>query len=321
MELSQPLVEQIVTRANDGFEDLVRSTKGARYCRRAILLASTPPDPERLAQFSDSGAPSSLDFDGVNFKACGTRRRTLCEPRSRVYQADARSLIRAEVFGGKTVPETVQEHPVVFATLTAPSFGSVHRASKANQDLGPCHPAKDGTCPHGHKLGCWARHDQDDEIVGGPLCEECYDLAGAVIWNAASTWLWRRTTIYLRRALAKIVGMTTAELSQQVRISYVKVIEYQRRGLIHLHVVIRLDDATDYVCKHSTYPHHGRARGTRSSHGSGHRLVRSRSRRGSAHDCVGISDRYACCGRHITWCSRQLHRQVCHQIGDGLKVL
>jgi hypothetical protein len=35
-------------------------------------------------------------------------------------------LIRAGVAGGKTVPETVADNPLVFATVTAPSFGHVH---------------------------------------------------------------------------------------------------------------------------------------------------------------------------------------------------
>ncbi len=35
-------------------------------------------------------------------------------------------LIRAGVADGKGVPETVADNPLVFATLTAPSFGAVH---------------------------------------------------------------------------------------------------------------------------------------------------------------------------------------------------
>ena len=35
-------------------------------------------------------------------------------------------LIRAGVAGGKTVPASVAENPLVFATVTAPSFGPVH---------------------------------------------------------------------------------------------------------------------------------------------------------------------------------------------------
>ena len=66
---------------------------------------------------------------------------------------------------------------------------------------------------------------------------------GAVVWNNALGELWRRTTIYLPRALARLTGMTQKALRELVRVSYVKVAEYQRRGLVHLHVVIRLDRA------------------------------------------------------------------------------
>ena len=86
-------------------------------------------------------------------------------------------------------------------------------------------------------------HDEDDLCLGEPLCRECFDHHGAVVWNNALSELWRRTTIYLPRALARLTGMTQKALRGLVRTSYVKVAEYQRRGLVHLHVVIRLDRA------------------------------------------------------------------------------
>jgi replication initiator protein RepSA len=62
-----------------------------------------------------------------------------------------------------------------------------------------------------------------------------------VIWNNLLGELWRRTTIYLPRKLAALTNMTQQRLREQVRVSYVKVSEYQRRGLVHLHPIIRLD--------------------------------------------------------------------------------
>jgi Replication initiator protein, pSAM2 len=47
-------------------------------------------------------------------------------------------------------------------------------------------------------------------------------------------------------ALARIMG--ERELRQLVRISYAKVAEFQRRGAVHFHAVIRLDAATDGRC-------------------------------------------------------------------------
>ena len=43
--------------------------------------------------------------------------------------------------------------------------------------------------------------------------------------------------------LARHVGLTQKRLGELVRVAYVKVAEYQRRGLVHLHVVARLDRA------------------------------------------------------------------------------
>jgi hypothetical protein len=73
------------------------------------------------------------------------------------------------------------------------------------------------------------------------LCPDCFDYEGAVIWNNLLGELWRRSAIYLPRKLAKHAGITHKRLHEQVRVSYVKVAEYQHRGLVHLHAVIRLD--------------------------------------------------------------------------------
>jgi hypothetical protein len=69
-----------------------------------------------------------------------------------------------------------------------------------------------------------------------------------VLWNALAPELWRRTTIAIQRALGRLVGLQEGELRRLVRISYAKVAEFQRRGAIHFHAVIRLDAATDCRC-------------------------------------------------------------------------
>src|SRR6266542_3814400 len=191
---------------------------------------------------------TSSEPDGVLLKACGTRRAARCQPCAEVYQADAYQLVKAGVAGGKGVPETVASHPRVFATFTAPSFGRVHIRRERGGSLYPCHAARLGEhCPHGRRLACWHKHDQGDVSLGTPLCPECYDYTADVVWNALAPILWRRTTIYLRRALARLSGRTTANLAREVRVSYVKVAEYQARGTIHYHAVIRLDGVSDGV--------------------------------------------------------------------------
>ena len=69
-----------------------------------------------------------------------------------------------------------------------------------------------------------------------------------MLWNALAPELWRRTTIAIQRALGRLVGLQEGELRRLVRISYAKVAEFQRRGAIHFHAVIRLDAATDCRC-------------------------------------------------------------------------
>ncbi len=63
---------------------------------------------------------------GVLPIACKTRCASRCPPCAEVYRADTYQLIRAGLTGGKGIPATVAQHPCVFATLTAPSFGPVH---------------------------------------------------------------------------------------------------------------------------------------------------------------------------------------------------
>jgi len=61
------------------------------------------------------------------------------------------------------------------------------------------------------------------------------------LFNATAPEMWRRFTITLRRSLARQAGLTSKALAAQVRISFAKVAEYQRRGVVHFHAIIRLD--------------------------------------------------------------------------------
>jgi hypothetical protein len=73
------------------------------------------------------------------------------------------------------------------------------------------------------------------------MCGDCYDYASAVLFNAYAADLWRRFTTYLPRRLAWLAGVTQKMLHGQLRIRFVKVAEYQARGIVHFHAVIRLD--------------------------------------------------------------------------------
>jgi hypothetical protein len=171
---------------------------------------------------------------------CRNRRESVCLPCSLLHNGDSFAIVRAGLSGGKGVPQSVATHPRVFGTVTAPSLGLVHTARGGRL----CRPRRDRpVCPHGRALSCNARHAPGDLAVGAPLCPDCYDYARAVIWNASAGKLWHIYIDRLRRELAKAAGTRreSAELSRQVRLSYVKVAEFQRRGSVHFHAVIRLD--------------------------------------------------------------------------------
>ena len=177
---------------------------------------------------------------GVTYVRCGNRRASVCPSCSRVFAADMFHLIRAGVVGGKTVPESVAENPLVFATVTAPSFGIVH----GRRDHGRrCRPATRGpsACAHGRSRTCRVAHTDEDELLGQPLCRDCYDYASHVVWQWQAPDLWRRFTISLRRLAAKSLGVPATRLDEVATVQYAKVAEYQRRGAVHFHALIRLD--------------------------------------------------------------------------------
>ncbi|MEW9533216.1 replication initiator [Microbispora sp. NPDC049125] len=192
---------------------------------------------EALHSYRTANEPS-----GHLLIACGNRRASVCPACSEVYRADTYQLIRAGLSGGKGVPEQVSEHPRVFATLTAPSFGPVHTVRERNGKTLRCRPRKNaGTCPHGNPMGCPEVHNTGDQLLGQPICPQCYDYPGAVLWQAHAGLLWHRFTLGLRREMAKLAGISRTSFTRQVRLSFAKVAEYQRRGLVHFHTVIRLD--------------------------------------------------------------------------------
>jgi hypothetical protein len=90
-------------------------------------------------------------------------------------------------------------------------------------------------------MSCPDRHARDDARLGEPLCPDCYDYTGSVLFNACAPELWRRFTITLRRTLARHAGLTSKAFTAQARLSYAKVAEYQHRGVVHFHAIIRLD--------------------------------------------------------------------------------
>jgi hypothetical protein len=217
-----------------------------RHCSHPVRLAGSSETidaatGEVLASYSSSSEP-----DGVTYVRCGNRRASVCRSCSHEYKGDVWHVLMAGAAGGmKDVPATVASHPLVFATFTAPSFGLVHAAKKPGRPGSRrCLPRSGDrrqVCPHGRPRWCMATHDHIDPVAGQPLCVECYDYAGHLVWQWWAPELWRRFTITLKRRLAAHLGLTETAAKGRVRVQFAKVAEFQRRGVIHFHALIRLD--------------------------------------------------------------------------------
>ncbi|MGW3355618.1 replication initiator [Streptomyces bungoensis] len=232
--------------------------------RDAIRLAQDPKLPRLLEQITATGgcahpvhlSGSTTIVDGTTGEIlrhydtrdepgerllvrCRNRRATICPACSRLHAGDTYHLVRAGLLGGKNVPDAIRHRPRLFVTLTAPSFGAVHRSSEL------CRPRRDGgTCEHGRPLSCGLVHAQDEPSVGQPLCPDCYDYTAHVLWHAHASKLWDRFVIDVRRRLASSVGLVQSRFAQHARLSFARVAEYQRRAAVHVHAVVRLDGPT-----------------------------------------------------------------------------
>jgi hypothetical protein len=254
-ELVPGVLGEVIDRAGPGYDRWAEQVAATGYCAHPVRLRGTvehadPQSGEVRIVYSTDREP-----DATLLKACGNRRASVCPSCSATYQADSFHLLAAGLRGGKGLPKRVARHPRLFVTFTAPSFGPVHSRRAQGLLVFPCHPYRQGhTCPHGKRKGCWQRHDENDPRLGEPLCVRCYQAGAQVLWNALAGRLWSRTTIYLYRTLAKAAGMTEAELRRLVRISFAKVAEYQKRGAVHFHAVIRLDARTACGCPACVLP-------------------------------------------------------------------
>ncbi|MDH6139593.1 hypothetical protein P3T35_001593 [Kitasatospora sp. GP30] len=231
--------DMVRTASAPGFTRWLEQVHGVGGCAEPVYLSGHTATVD-AATGEILSAYSTADEPGERLAVrCGNRRVTRCPACSRLYQGDTFHLVRAGLTGGKGLPETVSGHPRLFVTLTAPSFGRVHRATTDGE---LCRSRRSASrCQHGQPTGCAAVHAADDPLVGSPLCPACYDYPGQVLWQAHAGRLWNRFTDQTRRAVATAVGVPRAQLRQHVIVSFAKVAEYQKRGAVHFHAVVRLD--------------------------------------------------------------------------------
>ncbi|MCA4727159.1 replication initiator [Mycolicibacterium fortuitum] len=229
------VVEQMVRRAASmGYESWWRRAESVGFCAHPIQLVGADEYGRQRAVWT----------------RCNNRRAHICPSCSDLYARDTWQLVHAGAAGGHHgMPTAVADHPQVFVTLTAPSFGAVHAAtSGVDRKPGTCreHHRVGGyrRCPHGKALWCSATHDHGDDLVGQPLCEECYDYVGHVLFTWHLPELWRRFTITLRRTLRKDLKAAGVD-PDGVRVSFIKIVELQARAVPHIHALVRVDPHDD----------------------------------------------------------------------------
>jgi hypothetical protein len=216
--------------ASPGFETWWNKAESAGFCANPIRLLGA----------------DSFGREHRVWTRCNNRRAVACPSCSDLYARDTWQLVHAGLHGGHhDVPSTIAEHPQVFVTLTAPSFGAVHtmRDHGNRGSSRRCHdPASrpHRRCQHGKPLWCSSIHGEGEDRVGQPLCLDCYDYVGHILFAWHAPELWRRFTINLRRFVSRHLR-AMGESPTAVRINFVKVVEMQRRAIPHFHAVIRLD--------------------------------------------------------------------------------
>lgn len=239
-ELSEQTAGQVTGMlGTSGFDAWTEALDRVGNCARPVRLRGRSETVDTTTGEIVSTYSSEDEPLGVTHVRCGNRRASVCPSCSRMYAADMFHLIRAGAIGGKTVPESVAENPLVFATVTAPSFGTVH----GRRDRRRCHPHARGEscCEHGRPRTCHLRHTDDEPMLGHPICADCYDYDSHVIWQWQAPDLWRRFTITLRRLVARSLSVPATGLDEVATVQYAKVAEYQQRGAIHFHALVRLD--------------------------------------------------------------------------------
>jgi hypothetical protein len=157
-------------------------------------------------------------------KACGSRIASKCPNCSKIYRGDAYALFRSGL-----KDDDGNDVPLTFLTFTAPgadAFGQVHLRRMKYK--------KNGMRYH-YGCECGRYHHEGDAVLGQPINLSTYDYSAAAEWNTKSARLF---TVTLQK-LARLTFGTDAKGKPLNKFEYIRVAEYQRRGLIHFHVLVR----------------------------------------------------------------------------------
>ena len=135
---------------------------------------------------------------------------------------------------------------MVFVTLTAPSFGPVHsRRERRRQGAAlPAAARRAEVCrarrPARRAARCTTRTIRGSASRSAPTALTTSTRCCGTRWRRSCGGAPRSRS---RASSPAWSASAQRRLRERVRVSYVKVAEYQRRGALHFHVVVRLDAA------------------------------------------------------------------------------
>ena len=182
-------------------------------CVRPITIRRTTTDLQ-------TGEIKDQEFE----KRCGSRRKDKCEPCSIIWKRDA--------YFALISPSKEHKSSLTFITLTAPGvwfFGQTHTAQWNNKASERCF--------------CRAYHQPDDEIVGTPVEPNDFDYDKVVEFNNKVS---RLTTVTLQKIYRLLLTdlnrnsiSSTKKTIKDVRLPTARVMEWQERGILHVHIIVR----------------------------------------------------------------------------------
>lgn len=122
---------------------------------------------------------------------------------------------------------TTNDETITFLTLTAPGserFGATHTRRTGLRKTGKEYQRG---CP------CGLFHGENSPILGTPIDPAAYDYADAARFNATAS---RRLAVTMQKLSRLTYGNT---LQPRRHLATVRVAEFQKRGLVHFHVIVR----------------------------------------------------------------------------------
>lgn len=140
---------------------------------------------------------------------CGTRSEKKCPGCAWIYKKDTAKILRSGLLDDGACR-------YFFLTLTAPSFGATHNVPKRGE-------RKKCRC------GAWHDAEKDIDLRGVPLDCNQYDYSGQAYFNYQIGKLWNTTLTLLRKKFPDLC--------------FAKVYEWQQRGALHVHVILRIPAA------------------------------------------------------------------------------